>query len=210
MVTTGAIDTSKISIININDPVFTWNAYGITAFDAEWNSNMINTIGQANKNKFVRFDKHGIYGINDSGTDGTTWYPKTIEELDAKSTFALTWEGLKVKNHNGITLKIGDGAKNGGGNTDLLSVIDANGKRLVGITENGSFIYGENDDDDDSEEVYRVEITPTTLIFPTDAAGSKDSYKDGTKTVAVSVFKNNERISYDHLGTDNTWRWWNG
>jgi hypothetical protein len=54
-----------------DDPVFRWDAYGISAYDARWDdSNGTSIIDSINTSKFVRFDKHGIYGINKAGIDG--------------------------------------------------------------------------------------------------------------------------------------------
>jgi hypothetical protein len=97
LITAGTINAGDISIMNVNEPVFRWDSFGLTAFDAEWGGT--STVGRPNKNKFVRFDKHGIYGINDDGdviVDGLSWKPSSIDEIDDKATFALTWEGLKV------------------------------------------------------------------------------------------------------------------
>jgi hypothetical protein len=103
-----------------NEPVFRWDAYGISAYDASWfEADGIKTISGINPKKFVRFDKHGIYGINNvEGVNGSSWYPTgknynndPNEEINDKATFALTWEGLKVQNTNGAMIKIGDNAK---------------------------------------------------------------------------------------------------
>jgi hypothetical protein len=58
-----------------DEPVFRWDAYGISAYDAHWaeDSKIISGI---NTKKFVRFDKNGIYGIDNSpGVDGASWHP---------------------------------------------------------------------------------------------------------------------------------------
>jgi hypothetical protein len=54
-----------------DDPVFRWDAYGISAYDARWDdSNGTSIIDSINTNKFVRFDKYGIYGVENVGIDG--------------------------------------------------------------------------------------------------------------------------------------------
>jgi hypothetical protein len=46
----------------------------------------------------VRFDKYGLYGIDiDSKVDGLSWVAKNTDEISDKATFALTWDGLKIK-----------------------------------------------------------------------------------------------------------------
>jgi hypothetical protein len=113
LVTAGTINTGNISIMNGKDATFMWNAYGLSAFDVDWTNGEIT--GTPKKNKFVRFDKYGIYGINDNGADsvdGTTWKPTSNDEIDDKATFALTWEGLKITGNNGVIAKIGKDEQN--------------------------------------------------------------------------------------------------
>jgi hypothetical protein len=122
-------------------PSFRWDEYGISAYDAYWyDSGEVSTISGINKHKFVRFDKYGIYGINNS-VNGETWHPtgkgydsKPQKEIDALSTFALTWEGLKVTGNDGIVAKIGKDdthiikvTKQDGGSTREVFAIDNNG-----------------------------------------------------------------------------------
>jgi hypothetical protein len=87
LVTAGNINAGEISIMNANDPTFKWNSFGISAFDVEWINNMPN--GKPNPFKFVRFDKHGIYGINSELTsenvsiNGEDWIPQNgLEDID--------------------------------------------------------------------------------------------------------------------------------
>ena len=131
------------------EPVFRWDAYGISAYDARW-SNVGDTqvINGINSKKFVRFDKNGIYGINDvPGIDGAAWHPSKIEDIDPNATFALTWEGLKVTNSNQATLRIGDGAKIPGKegtvlDTCLLKITDKEGNTTFAIREDGTLAWG--------------------------------------------------------------------
>jgi hypothetical protein len=64
-----------------NDPVFRWDAYGISAYDAYWNdADGVSAISNINTKKFIRFDKHGIYGINEAqGIDGANWHPANLD-----------------------------------------------------------------------------------------------------------------------------------
>jgi hypothetical protein len=92
------------------EPVFRWDAYGISAYDAIWyEDGQLRTISGVNSKKFVRFDKYGIYGIDSEQTDGvvidgSAWTPESSADIDKYSTFALTWEGLKVA-HEGNNTK---------------------------------------------------------------------------------------------------------
>jgi hypothetical protein len=107
LITAGVLNAGEISIMNYDEPVFRWDTFGISAYDATWyngGTDVGTVISGVNTKKFVRFDKHGIYGINDAGVDGANWHPQDNNEIDEKSTFALTWEGLKVTNkYNGGT-----------------------------------------------------------------------------------------------------------
>ena len=105
LVTAGRLDTGAVQIMSGDKPVFRWDTYGISAYDAYWSSSGgINTISGINTKKFVRFDKNGIYGINNvQGIDGSVWHPSdnltgktALQQIDENATFALTWEGLKV------------------------------------------------------------------------------------------------------------------
>jgi hypothetical protein len=108
LITAGTVNTGNISIMNGNDITFRLDALGITALDTEWTNDSIS--GTADKYKFVRFDKFGIYGIDSSGNsaiDGTTWVPNNNQDVLNKATFALTWEGLKVTGATGAVALIG-------------------------------------------------------------------------------------------------------
>lgn len=117
LITAGRLDTGAVQIMSGDSPVFRWDAYGISAYDALWNkTDQMNLISGVNTKKFVRFDKNGIYGINNEpGIDGAVWYPSdnsidgktALEQIDEKATFALTWEGLKVTGNEGIVARMG-------------------------------------------------------------------------------------------------------
>ena len=149
LITAGRLDTGAIQIMSGEQPVFRWDAYGISAYDAYWSSaNGIRSISGINTKKFVRFDKNGLYGINDSSIDGISWAPSddytnglkvgASVEIDDKAVFSLTWEGLKVKNDKGVTLRIGDSAKIGSESTNLLDIRNSNNETVFAIDENGS------------------------------------------------------------------------
>lgn len=132
LITAGIINAGEITIMNYDQPVFRWDSFGITAYDANWYDDEAGTvISGVNSRKFVRFDKHGIYGIDNSGVDGANWYPSSIDEIDRKATFALTWEGLKVTGNAGGTARLGK--QNG----YIMLVRDSSGDGTFGITEDG-------------------------------------------------------------------------
>ena len=109
LLTAGRIQTNKIQIFGGDSETFRWDEHGLTAFDCNTYNNIVSGV---NTNKFVRFDKYGIYGI-DGGKEGTSWIPgqtngKTAQqEIDESATFALTWQGLKVTGNDGVEARIG-------------------------------------------------------------------------------------------------------
>lgn len=142
LITAGKLNTGEIQIMHGNDPTFKWDAYGISAYSNVWYDDTISTISGLNTEKFVRFDKHGIYGMNTPGIDGRSWHPGSQEDIDDKATFALTWEGLKVTNKQGTELRIGDNAKSSENDTSLLEVRDQNNNVTFSITQNGALKWG--------------------------------------------------------------------
>lgn len=129
----GSINTGEISLMNGKDASFLWNAFGINAFDYTIENG---TIVGVNKNKFVRFDRNGIYGINGLA-NADTWTPEDLNEVEDKATFALTWEGLKVTGNNGVVAKIGKSID------DIINVQNSSGK-IFGVTNDGDvFVKGE-------------------------------------------------------------------
>ena len=109
IITSGRLNTGEVVIMNGDQPTFRWDSFGISAYDAGWYSvEDDELIGAINTKKFVRFDKNGIYGINDViGIDGASWHPHDTKEIDQNATFALTWEGLKVTGDDGVVARIG-------------------------------------------------------------------------------------------------------
>jgi hypothetical protein len=113
-------------------PTFRWDTYGLTAFDAYWSDiDGTRIITDINTSKFVRFDKHGIYGVNNyPGVKGSSWVPKDAAELDRVSTFSLTWDGLKVTGSGNIVAKIGR-------SNDSIIKITNNNENLLMVTNEG-------------------------------------------------------------------------
>jgi hypothetical protein len=67
LITAGVLNAGEISIMNYDEPAFRWDAFGLTAFDAKWTNNEFGTsIEDINSRKFIRFDKFGLYGINNA------------------------------------------------------------------------------------------------------------------------------------------------
>lgn len=135
LITAGILNAGEITIMNYDQPLFRWDSHGLSAFDAIWSEvNGVSVIGGVNQSKFVRFDKHGIYGITE-GVD-SEWYPTDIEEIHEKATFALTWDGLKVTGSEGATAWLGkQGVEN---NEYIFTVKNPYGKDTFRIKSDGS------------------------------------------------------------------------
>lgn len=92
----GSISTSKITIMDGTTPAFRWDTNGITAY---WNGKDSITPYDSpdfKMNRFVRFDKFGIYGYNGSDDD-KNFVPLSEDEVRSKSMFSLTWSGLLIR-----------------------------------------------------------------------------------------------------------------
>lgn len=140
LINTGRLNTSEIQIFGGDNPTFRWDTHGISAYDY---TNYNQVISGVNTKKFVRFDKFGLYGVNNADSiDGASWYPSNIQQIDSKATFALTWEGLKVTGNNNVVARIG---KLGGNiikvsnGTDDTFVVDNNGN----VTVRGNLMIGD-------------------------------------------------------------------
>lgn len=170
LITAGQINTGEIQIMNANQPTFRWDTHGLTAYDFD-NSTHDSRIAGWNPTKGVRFDRFGLYGY--SGIDGETWHPTTISgksdigTIEDFSTFYLTWEGLKVKNSNGYTLRIGDGAKNDKEKDKSLLVVTNNrGNAVFAITETGTITWG-------------ADSSPTQVVYSTSYSAVNQKPQNG-------------------------------
>lgn len=147
LITAGQIDTSVLQIMNGKQPTFRWDSHGLTAYGFN-NSDSDIFLNNVDTTRGVRFDRFGLYGY--SGIDGATWHPQSISDegdsvanIEDKSTFYLTWEGLKVKTKNGGTLRIGDNSKvTGEDDTSILTVTNKDGVIGLKIDENGNLNIG--------------------------------------------------------------------
>lgn len=96
----GSISTSKITIMDGTTPAFRWDTNGITAYwsGKDYLTPMDNPV--LKMNRFVRFDKFGIYGYNNGNdNDNTNFVPASEEEIrsNPNSMFSLTWSGLLIR-----------------------------------------------------------------------------------------------------------------
>ncbi len=117
LLTAGRINTNEIYIYDGKAPRFRWDSYGITAYSNEQGVNF---------NKFVRFDKYGLYGY-----DGTTDFVPTVEDdIWRQARFGLTW--------NGFFLKSGDSTSTFEISTTNDLIITNNGNVRIQIGRLGS------------------------------------------------------------------------
>lgn len=158
----GSISTSKITIMDGTTPAFRWDTNGITAY---WSGKdyLTPTDNPVLKmNRFVRFDKFGIYGYNNNNdNDNTNFVPANEEEIrsNPNSMFSLTWSGLlirsvekkgntevgsiEINNKYDIVVKKGDknkiqiGRLNDNGNYGIR-ICDNDGNPVLETIDNGS------------------------------------------------------------------------
>ena len=127
LITAGILNVGELAIMNADEPLFKWDAHGISAFDTTvYEGDVVGT----DTDKFVRFDKHGLYGVD--GRDGSTWHPEDQDQIMETANFALTWDGLKVQGDEGTTVRIGKTAE------DLINVTDAEGDPVFSVTKGGA------------------------------------------------------------------------
>ena len=136
LITAGILNVGEISIMNHDEPVFRWDSFGISAFDAVWaDAQGTPVISSINTDKFVRFDKHGIYGIN-GDVNGMNWHPTGMDEINDLATFSLTWDGLHVT-HGDASVHIGL-QKKGKDVESLISIYNKDKKNTLSIDANGN------------------------------------------------------------------------
>lgn len=93
--TSGAVNTDKISIMNGSFPSFRWDGFGLSAYQFELDGN---TPVNFNYNQFVRLDQYGLYGI----LGNTDFIPNSEQDVRDNASFALTWKGFSLKStHEG-------------------------------------------------------------------------------------------------------------
>lgn len=117
MLLAGRIDAEKINILNGSYPTFAWDKYGINAFS--WQESPDSEY--ENKNKFIRFDQYGLYGISSNiFNDEKIFNPikqydengniinenlkttkEVINNIKSHSLFSLTWDGFNLKTNSG-------------------------------------------------------------------------------------------------------------
>lgn len=157
----GSISTSKITIMDGTTPAFRWDTNGISAYWSGKDYLTPESNPVLKMNRFVRFDKFGIYGYNNGNDeDNTNFVPASEEEVRSNSMFSLTWSGLlirsiqkdgsnnvvgsiEINNKYDIVVKKGNkdkvliGRLNDNGNYGIR-ICDNNGTPVLETIDNGS------------------------------------------------------------------------
>lgn len=149
----GSISTSKITIMDGTTPAFRWDTNGITAYWSGKDYLTPESNPVLKMNRFVRFDKFGIYGYNNGDdNDNTNFVPASEEEVRSNSMFSLTWSGLLIRSIQK------DGSNNVVGSIEINNKYDIVVKKgdkdkvLIGrLNDNGN--YGIRICDDDGKPV---------------------------------------------------------
>ena len=155
----GSISTSKITIMDGTTPAFRWDTNGITAYWSGKDYLTPESNPVLKMNRFVRFDKFGIYGYNNGNDDdNTNFVPANEEEVRSNSMFSLTWSGLLIRsiqkdNSNNVVGSIEINNKYDivvkKGNTDkvLIGRLNDNGNYGIRICDNDGNAVLETVDD---------------------------------------------------------------
>lgn len=149
----GSISTSKITIMDGTTPAFRWDTNGISAYWSGKDYLTPESNPVLKMNRFVRFDKFGIYGYNNGNDeDNTNFVPASEEEVRSNSMFSLTWSGLLIRSIQK------DGSNNVVGSIEINNKYDIVVKKgdkdkvLIGrLNDNGT--YGIRICDDDGKPV---------------------------------------------------------
>lgn len=183
----GSISTSKITIMDGTTPAFRWDTNGITAY---WSGKdyLTPTDNPVLKmNRFVRFDKFGIYGYNNGNdNDNTNFVPASEEEVRSNSMFSLTWSGLLIRSIQK------DGSNNVVGSIEINNKYDIVVKKgdkdkvLIGrLNDNGN--YGIRICDDSGNPVLETVDDGSLWLRKSLSIGT------GTSTnVKIGVLDNNQ------------------
>lgn len=183
----GSISTSKITIMDGTTPAFRWDTNGISAYWSGKDYLTPESNPVLKMNRFVRFDKFGIYGYNNGNDeDNTNFVPASEEEVRSNSMFSLTWSGLLIRSIQK------DGSNNVVGSIEINNKYDIVVKKgdkdkvLIGrLNDNGN--YGIRICDDDGKPVLETIDNGSLWLRQSLSIGT------GTNTkVKIGVLDNNQ------------------
>ena len=79
------IDTQNVVIKDGDNPSFRWDTYGLNAYGYG---------DRIDLKTYVRFDKYGLYGIQ----NGENFQATSLDDVKDKAQFGLLWDGFFIKN----------------------------------------------------------------------------------------------------------------
>lgn len=174
-INTGVLDTNKIEILNGAYPTFKWDSRGLHAFS--FTENEQGNIYSYDPSRYVTFDRFGLYGIRGLSLDQVNF--ETVEEVQNNALFALTWNGLFIRNnHTHGSTAI----------TPEEDLIVSDGTRV-----RAHFGYISNDSDANSDPAYGMQLfdasgNPTVVTQSDGTLWLQDSMRIGTSTQTNTIY----------------------
>ena len=89
--TTGQLNTQQIDILDGANPSFRWDKNGISAYSPNENGGADSPY---DLKTFVRFDKYGLYGIQNN----EDFVASSLDQIKEDANFGITWDGFFIKN----------------------------------------------------------------------------------------------------------------
>lgn len=183
----GSISTSKITIMDGTTPAFRWDTNGISAYWSGKDYLTPESNPVLKMNRFVRFDKFGIYGYNNGNDDdNTNFVPANEEEVRSNSMFSLTWSGLLIRSIQKDSSNNVVGSIEINNKYDIVVKKGNKDKVLIGrLNDNGN--YGIRICDDDGKPVLETIDNGSLWLRQSLSIGT------GTNTkVKIGVLDNNQ------------------
>lgn len=146
LLTAGEINTSLIKIYSNDQPSFSWNKVGLTAYGFD-------RYGKVDSNSFVRLDSYGLYSIKDNtgfnlNGNNQPWFTglsrtQALNSIVDKSVFSLTERGFNLNVENGEgSIRLGY-ASNSSIDEYGLYIKDKEGKLAIQLQNDGqNYISG--------------------------------------------------------------------
>lgn len=115
-ITSGQLNTEKITILNGTQTSFRWDSLGINAY-YKMDS------GYYDNKTYVRFDQYGIYGVKNLNDN---FAPTSEQQVWDTANFALTWKGFMLKS-------VGEGGSVSIDTEKDFNVLDSQGNEIIRI-----------------------------------------------------------------------------
>lgn len=98
--TAGPLATDKVNITDGEYPTFKWDKWGLSAYSYEEDAAHGNKITRIKDGTFVRFDRYGLYGVDDE-TLPSDWHATSDTEIVEKAQFGFIWGKFFMKSSSG-------------------------------------------------------------------------------------------------------------